>query len=240
MPQVVVLTTLLFSLAYLASTNLALQNLRVETHWKTLLPQAVNGERLWIMTSLYLAPDDQERLRSEIINVIAFVADMSLEKSQVRFVSLNQLQSHAEGQDDPEMRAQVVVMAFNAAGSQQEGYKILDEAALTELCKPDFVSWSSSSQVTHHRPPVLAVRVTDRCSQCMQNVLLGWVRRDLTSSASGGASVKQSIQFDSMMAAANGAKEHVVQCNSLHRHATLTILYPPLLSTFFGDKVTSH
>ena len=162
MPQVVVLTTLLFSLAYLASTNLALQNLRVETHWKTLLPQAVNGERLWIMTSLYLAPDDQERLRSEIINVIAFVADMSLEKSQVRFVPLNQLQSHAEGQDDPEMRAQVVVMAFNAAGSQQEGYKILDEAALTEICKPDIVSWSSSSKVTHQRrPTVLAVRVTD-------------------------------------------------------------------------------
>ena len=74
----------------------------------------------------------------------------------------------------------------------------------------------------------------------MQNVLLSWVRRDLTSTASGGEGIKQSVQSESMTAAANSAKEHVIQCNTLGKIGALMILFPPLLSTFFGDKVRAH
>ena len=74
----------------------------------------------------------------------------------------------------------------------------------------------------------------------MQNVLLSWVRRDLTSTASGGEGIKQSVQSEIMTAASNSAKEHAVQCNTLGKIGTLTILYPSLLSTFFNDKVRAH
>ena len=102
-------------------------------------PQLLPSERIWIMLAdnVELSPDSEERLRSEIVQVCAFVADVCLTASQIRFVHLAPMDGAAEGgassggagQTAP--RAHVVVMAFNRGGRTQAGGELA--AAASEM-----------------------------------------------------------------------------------------------------------
>ena len=68
----------------------------------------------------------------------AFVADLPLDESHVRFVHLDSMEGAGEGggvHGAALPRAQVVVMAFNRSGQAHQGQKTLDDTALAEICQ---------------------------------------------------------------------------------------------------------
>ena len=80
--------------------------------------------RILVMLSIALDPEVENRLRSEIGEVCAFISALSLSDPDIQFVKLEALEELGEGEgtfvgdgplrDDP--RARVVVMAFNRRG----------------------------------------------------------------------------------------------------------------------------
>jgi len=94
----------------------------------------VPPERLWIIHPHLLTQEAEESLRSEIIQVCMFVADLSLLESHIRFVQLPAVTGSPLDQ-----WTNVMVMGINWFG--MDG-KTLDEPTLVEICQPDSVSWA--------------------------------------------------------------------------------------------------
>jgi hypothetical protein len=158
--------------------------------------------------------------------VCAFVADLPLEESHVRFVHLQSLEGASEGGGvtgglgggSAVSHAQVVVMAFNKFGEAEgRGHKALDDTALAELCQPDSVTWSLLGS----------------------NVSIGWVRRDLVveevENVEEEADEGRLLRNGSAVLSARDTTGHVVVCNGSNRRASITMYYPPQLASFFSD-----
>ena len=117
----------------------------VHTTGMTLAGKAgpVPPERLWIIHPHLLTQEAEQSLRSEIIQVCKFVADLSLLELHIRFVHLPAVTGSPLDQ-----QTNVMVMGINWFGMDD---KTLDEPTLVEVCQPDSVSWAHCGPTVRFR-----------------------------------------------------------------------------------------
>eukprot|EP00960_Hanusia_phi_P050747 760400-Hanusia_phi.AAC.11 len=127
-------------------------------------PYPLPSERIRVMMATPISAEIEARLRSEILQVCAFVSDLVLEEQHIRFVQMvleeesPQEESSNAGGRSHAGEVQVVVVGFNH-GYQAE--QRIDENALSEICQPESVAWSL----------------------CGTEISIGWVQRDMQEEA---------------------------------------------------------